>query len=161
MRAEIPCEVELANETGFPHKGVLDFVDNRVDSSTGTLRVRGIFKNPGPDRLLQPGFFARARVPGSAKYKALMVPDQAIGTDQAQKFVYVVNDKDTIEYRGVKLGPIINGLRVVREGLKSDEQVVVNGLMMIRPGAKVKVEKASAQTTGSPTNAAAATKTRS
>jgi multidrug efflux system membrane fusion protein len=143
----VPCEVELANETGFPHKGVLDFVDNRVDPGTGTLRVRGILPNPGPDRVLQPGYFARVRVPGSAKYLALMIPDQAVGTDQGQKFIYVVNDQDAVEYRTVKLGPLIEGLRVVREGLKPKDWVVINGLMAIRPGAKVKPERASSAVT--------------
>ena len=82
---QMPCEVELANETGFPHKGVLDFVDNRVDPATGTLRVRGMFPNPGPDYVLQPGYFARVRVPGSAKYQALLIPDQAVGTRPGTK----------------------------------------------------------------------------
>lgn len=139
----VVCELELANETGFPHKGVLDFVDNRVDPGTGTLRVRGILPNPGPDRILQPGYFARLRVPGSAKYPALMIPDQAVGTDQGQKFVYVVNDQDAIEYRTIKLGPLIEGLRVVREGLQPKDWVVVNGLMSVRPGAKVKPDRAA------------------
>jgi RND family efflux transporter MFP subunit len=149
----VVCELELANETGFPHKGVLDFVDNRVDPGTGTLRVRGILSNPGPDRILQPGYFARLRVPGSAKYPALMIPDQAVGTDQGQKFIYVVNDQDAVEYRTVKLGPLIEGLRVVREGLKPKDWVVINGLMSVRPGAKVKPDRAAptvAQTAAPP-----------
>ena len=133
----VPCELELANETGFPHKGLLDFVDNRVDTTTGTLRVRGVFRNPGPDRLLQAGFFARVRVPGSGKYQALLVPEQAIGTDQGQKFVYLLNDQDQVDYQTVKLGPVIDGLRVVREGIRPEAWVVVNGLMSLRPGAKV------------------------
>jgi len=138
MRAgQVPCELELANETGFPHKGVLDFVDNRVDSGTGTLRVRGVFSNPEPDHILQPGYFARVRVPGSARHSAVLIPDQAVGTDQGQKFVYVLNDQDMVEYRTIKLGPPAEGLRTVREGLKPGEWVVVNGLMTIRPGVKV------------------------
>jgi len=132
---KMACELELANETGFPHKGVLDFVDNRVDPATGTLRVRGIFANP--DRILQPGFFTRVRVPGSAKYSALLIPDQAVGTDQGQKFVYAVNDQDTVEYKVVELGSMIDGLRIVRGGLRSNDWIVVNGLMNVRPGAKV------------------------
>ena len=134
---QMPCEVELANETNYPHQGVLDFVDNRVDPGTGTLRVRGTFPNPGPDYVMQPGYFARVRVPGSAKYQAMLIPDQAVGSDQGQKFVYVVNDQNTVEYKTVKLGPIIDGLRVVREGIQSNQWVVVNGLMSVRPGAKV------------------------
>ncbi|MHB8523468.1 MAG: efflux RND transporter periplasmic adaptor subunit [Limisphaerales bacterium] len=135
---KVACEVELANETGFPHQGVLDFADNRVDPATGTLRVRGVFPNPGPDRVLQPGFFARVRVPGSGKYPALLIPDQAVGTDQGQKFVFVVDDRETVGYRPVKLGPVVDGLRVVRAGIHANDWVVVNGLMSIRDGVKVK-----------------------
>ena len=137
-----PCELELANESGFPHKGVLDFVDNRVDATTGTLRVRGVFPNPGPDRILQAGFFARVRVPGSGKSQALLIPDQAVGTDQGQKFVFVVNDQDEVEYRTVRLGPFIDGLRVVREGIQSNDWVVVNGLLSIHTGSKVNPKRA-------------------
>jgi multidrug efflux system membrane fusion protein len=139
---KVACELELANETGFPHKGVLDFLDNQVDAGTGTLRVRGVFPNPGPGRVLQPGFFARVRVPGSSKYPALLIPDQAVGTDLGQKFLYVINDQDAVEYRAVKLGPLIDGLRVVREGLQAKDWVVVNGLMSIRPGVKVSPNRA-------------------
>src|SRR5258706_1473319 len=143
----VACEVGLANEEGFPHKGVLDFVDNRVDSATGTLRVRGIFTNPGPDRILQPGFFARARVPGSAKYPATLIPEQAVGTDQGQKFVYIVDAQNTVLSRQVVLGPSFGPLRVVRNGVAPDDLVVVNGLMSIRPGMQVKVMR---QESGSP-----------
>jgi membrane fusion protein, multidrug efflux system len=141
---KVVCELELADETDFPHKGILDFVDNRVNPTTGTLRVRGVFANPEPDLVLQPGYFARVRVPGSGKYPALLVPDQSLGTDQGQKFVYTVSDQDAIEYKLVKLGPAFEGLRVVREGLQSNEWVVVNGLMSIRPGSKVKPDRVSA-----------------
>jgi len=140
----VPCELELANEKGFPHKGVLDFVNNQVDATTGTVRVRGVFANPGPNRILQPGFFTRVRVPGSEKYLALLIPDQAVGTDQSQKFLYVVNDQDTVEYRPVKLGPTIDGLRVVREGIQANDWVVVNGLTNLRAGAKVVPKRAAA-----------------
>ena len=129
---EIPAEMGLANETGFPHKGHMDFVDNRVDPSTGTLRARGVFTNS--DHSLSPGFFARLRIPGSGKYPALLIPDRALGSDQSQKFVYVVGGDRKIEVHPVKIGPIIEGLRVVKEGLKGGEQVVVEGLMRVRPG---------------------------
>ena len=135
---KVPCELELANEENFPHKGMLDFVENRIDPTTGTLRVRGVFENPAPARVLQPGFFARVRVPGSAKYRALLIPDQAVGTDQGQKFVYLVDDQDTVQSRKVLLGPSIEELRVVRDGVQSNDWVLVNGLMSVRPGAKVK-----------------------
>jgi RND family efflux transporter MFP subunit len=155
---KVACELALANETGFPHKGRLDFVDNRVDASTGTLRVRAVFANPGPDRILQPGFFAVVRVPGTAKYSTLMIPDQAVGTDQNQKFVYTVSDQNEVVYKIVKLGPVIDGLRVVREGLKPDDWVIVNGLMTIRPGAKVAPAKVAIGETPQPAAAPAARK---
>ncbi len=138
---KMACELALADETGFPHKGLLDFVDNRVDPATGTLRARGVFANP--DRVLQPGFFARVRVPGSAKESALLIPDQAVGTDQGQKFVYAVDETNTVEYKIVDLGPMIDGLRVVRGGLLPGDWVVVNGLMSVRPGAKVNPSRAA------------------
>lgn len=148
----VPCEVELANETGFPHKGVLDFVDNRVDPATGTLQVRAKLPNPGPDHVLQPGFFARIRVPGSAKYQALMIPDLAVGTDQSQKFVCVVNDKNIVEYKMVRLGPVMDGMRVVRSGLSTNDWVIINGLMSARPGSPVVPTRSAA---GAETNAMA------
>jgi RND family efflux transporter MFP subunit len=152
---QVVCELELANEKGYPHKGVIDFVDNRVSPGTGTLRVRGVFPNPGPDFVLQPGYFARARVPGSGKYPALLIPDQAVGTDQGQKFVYVVNGENTAEYKLVQLGPVVDGLRVVREGLRPEDWVIVNGLMTVRPGAKVKPERSANGPGGAATVAAA------
>ncbi len=132
---EIPAEMGLADETGFPHMGHMDFVDNRVDPNTGTLRARGVFTNS--DHSLSPGFFARLRIPGSGKYPALLIPDRALGSDQSQKFVYVVNAEKKVEFRPVKIGPVIDGLRVVKEGLKAGEQVIVEGLMRVRPGVTV------------------------
>jgi multidrug efflux system membrane fusion protein len=131
----IPAEMELSDETGFPHKGFMDFVDNRVDPNTGTLRARGVF--PNPDHSLSPGFFARLRIPGSGKYPALLIPDRALGSDQAQKFVYVVNAEKKVEFRPVEIGPLIDGLRIVKEGLKPGELVIVEGLLRVRPGVVV------------------------
>ncbi|HEY3853910.1 MAG TPA: efflux RND transporter periplasmic adaptor subunit [Verrucomicrobiae bacterium] len=145
---KVHCEIELGNETGFPHKGLLDFVDNRLDPSTGTLRVRGVFANA--DRVLQPGFFVRARVPGSSKYPALLIPDLAVGTDQSQKFIYTVDASDTVQYTPVTLGPLIDGLRVVRAGLHPNDWVIVNGLMTIRPGSKVAPTRQSLNSTNAP-----------
>jgi len=129
---DIPAEMELADETGFPHKGYMDFVDNRVDPNTGTMRARGVFSNQ--DHSLSPGFFARIRIPGSGKYPALLIPDRALGSDQAQKFVYVVNTEKKVEYRAVQIGPLVDGLRVVKAGLKPGELVIVEGLLRVRPG---------------------------
>ncbi len=129
---QIPAEMELADETGFPHKGYMDFVDNRIDPTTGTMRARGVFTNA--DHSLSPGFFARIRIPGSGKYKALLLPERALGSDQAQRFVYVVNAEKKVEFRPVTIGPMIDGLRVVKTGLKPDEQVIVEGLLRVRPG---------------------------
>jgi membrane fusion protein, multidrug efflux system len=140
---QMPCELELANETNFPHKGVIDFVDNHVDPATGTLRVRGSFPNPAPDHILQPGYFARVRVPGSTKHSGLLIPDEAIGTDQGQKFVYTVNATNSVEYKKVTLGPIIDGLRLVRDGIQSNDWIIVNGLMSVRPGAPVTATRAA------------------
>ena len=140
---EIPVLMGLATEEGFPHHGTIDFGDNRVDPSTGTIRVRGVFANPKPDRgdrVLMPGLFARVRVPVGDPYAALMVAERALGTDQGQKLVYVVNDKKEVEYRPVKIGKLYDGLRVVEEGLRAGEQVIVNGLQRVRPGATVEAK---------------------
>jgi multidrug efflux system membrane fusion protein len=140
---QIPAEMGLANETGFPHKGYMDFVDNRVDPTTGTTRARGVFSNA--DHSLSPGFFGRIRIPGSGKYPALLIPDRALGSDQAQKFVYVVNAEKKVEFRPVKIGPMIDGVRVVREGLKPGEQIIVEGLLRVRPGVVVDAKPVDAK----------------
>jgi RND family efflux transporter MFP subunit len=132
---KVVCQAALANEQGFPHEGTLDFVDNQEDPTTGTVRLRAVF--PNPDRVLQPGFFAQVRVPGSGKYEALLISDDAVGTDQNQKYVLTVTSTNTTEYRRVELGPLVEGLRVVREGLSSNDWVVVSGLMSARPGMAV------------------------
>lgn len=131
----IPAEMALSDETGFPHQGYLDFVDNRVDPNTGTVRARGVFANE--DHSLSPGFFARIRIPGSGKYPAVLIPDRALGSDQSQKFVYVVGAGNKVEYRPVTLGPVVDGLRVVKSGLKAEERIIVEGLLRVRPGVVV------------------------
>jgi len=130
-----PVSLGLANETGFPHQGHLDFINNRLDPNTGTMTGRAIF--PNPDLTLVPGLFARTRLPGSSRYQALLLPDEAIGSDQSQRFVLVVNDQNTVEYRKVEPGPMIDGLRVIRNGLKPEDWVIVNGVQRVRPGATV------------------------
>jgi RND family efflux transporter MFP subunit len=136
---KIPLDLGLADETGFPHQGQLDFIDNRLDPNTGTMTGRAIV--PNPDLTLIPGLFARVRLPGSSQYEALLIPDEAIGTDLTQRFAFVVNDQHTVEYRKVTLGPIIDGLRVIRDGLKPEEWVIVNGVQRVRAGAKVDPQK--------------------
>lgn len=133
--ARNPAYLALADEMGFPHKGYIDFVDNQIDPNTGTITGRAVF--PNPDLALTPGLFARLRIPGSGKYEAIMIPDEAIGSDQSQRFVFVVNDKNVVEYRKIQLGPIINGLRVIREGLKPEDWVVVKGVQRAMPGVQV------------------------
>jgi membrane fusion protein, multidrug efflux system len=125
----------LSNEEGFPREGELDFIDNQLDGTTGTIRGRAVFRNP--DGRLTPGLFVRLRLAGAGKYRGLLIQDRAVGTDLSKKFVYVVSPKNEIEYRPVTLGPIVDGLRVVRSGLKAGEPVVVNGLQRIRPGVAV------------------------
>ncbi len=137
--ARIPCEMAVGDEAGWPHKGVIDFIDNRVDPNTGTTKARAVFETK--DGLLGPGFFARLRVPRGSEQDALLVPESCIGSDQANRFVFVVNAKGVAEIRLVKLGSAMDGMRVVREGLKGDEQVIVNGQARVRPGIPVNVER--------------------
>ena len=125
----------LANETGFPHQGQMQFVDNQVDPRTGTIRGRAAFANP--DGYLTPGLFARVKLLGHDSYRAVLVDDRAVGTDQSKKFVYVVDADNKVAYRPVEIGRLQDGLRVVTQGLSPGEHVVVNGLQRVRPGAVV------------------------
>jgi len=140
--AAVPVLLGLVDEEGFPHVGRIDFVDNRVDSMTGTLRLRGVFENA--NRLLSPGLFVRIRVSIGKPHPAILISEQALGTDQGQNFVYVVNDKNEVVYRRVKLGPLQGGLRVIEEGLATGERVITNGLQRVRPGVKVEPKLAEA-----------------
>lgn len=139
--AAVPVVVALAEEHDFPHRGTVDFVDNQVDPSTGTIRVRAVL--PNPDGLLAPGLFVRVRVPVSEARPAVLVTDRAIGTDQDRKYVLVVNDQNVVEYRPVRLGGVHDGLRAVTEGLTPKEWVIVNGIQRVRPGATVTPQKVS------------------
>jgi RND family efflux transporter MFP subunit len=125
----------LSNDEGFPRTGQLDFVDNQLDSATGTIRGRAVFRNS--DGQLTPGLFVRLRLAGTQSYRGRLIQDRAVGTDLSKKFVYVVGANNQIEYRSVTLGPLIDGLRVVRSGVEAGESVVINGLQRIRPGAQV------------------------
>jgi RND family efflux transporter MFP subunit len=130
-----PIFLALTDETGYPHQGYIDFVDNRVDMSTGTIRARAILKNESG--LLVPGMFATIYVPGTAPQMTTLIPDSAIVSDQSDRFVWVIEKDGQIGRRDVKIGPISMGRRVIRSGLTGDEKVVIRGLQRIRPGAPV------------------------
>jgi membrane fusion protein, multidrug efflux system len=137
---KIPIELRLMNETGYPHKGVIDYIAPQVDASTGTLRVRGVFANP--DHVLLPGLFARVRVPPSQgpEQEALLVPETALGSDQAGRYVLVVDQDDVVDKRSVSVGPAVDELRVIDKGLAAEDRVIVTGLMRAVPGQKVNPE---------------------
>ncbi len=130
-----PIQMGLANEQGFPYTGYVDFVDNQLNPQTGTIRARAVFSNK--DRIFTPGLFARLKLVGSARYKAVLVVDRAIGTDQDKKFVLVLKPDSTVEYRAVQLGRLVDGMRIVRAGLTGGDRIVINGLQRARPGMKV------------------------
>jgi RND family efflux transporter MFP subunit len=127
-----PVFLALAGEQGYPHEGRMVFVDNQLDPHTGTIRARAVFSNK--DRRFTPGLFARLKLIGSGRHTAVLVDDQAIGTDQSQKFVLVVGKDGKAAYRVVKPGRLVNGLRAINEGLAAGEVIVVNGLQRLRPG---------------------------
>jgi RND family efflux transporter MFP subunit len=135
LDSTLPVFMGLADERDFPHKGNIDFADNRVDSDTGTWRIRARFNNP--DRSLLPGLFVRMHFPIGEPYQALLVAEQALGTDQGQKFIYVADDDGKVSYRRIKVGRLHQGRRVVTEGLTATDKVVVTGLQRIRPGVEV------------------------
>jgi RND family efflux transporter MFP subunit len=138
--SHLPVWVGLADEKGTPHKGEMVFLDNALDAQTGTIRARALLDNH--DRRFTPGLFARVKLEGSAKYDALLINDSAVGTDQSMRYVFAVGPDNKVEYRAVKLGPVVDdGLRVVREGLKPGELIVVNGLQRVRPGVTIAPQK--------------------
>ncbi len=128
-------EAALPDEKGFPHTGIVDFLDNRLDPATGSLKARALF--PNPNRLFTPGQFAKLRLQGSQAYVATLVPDEAVGADQASRYVVVVGNDDIPVRKKVTLGPLVDGLRVIRDGLAADDWIVTKGLTRIRPGQKV------------------------
>jgi RND family efflux transporter MFP subunit len=130
-----PVEVALTGEAKPSHDGHMDFIDNRLDVSTGSLRSRALV--PNHDLSVLPGQFGRVRLIGSLPYEALLIPDSAIATDQSRKIVFVVKGDDTVEARTVVLGPLDEGLRVIREGLKPEDRVIIDGIQRARVGAKV------------------------
>jgi RND family efflux transporter MFP subunit len=133
--AQNPVQVGLANEEGFPHPGALDFVDNQLNPQTGTIRARAVLQNK--DGQFTPGLFARVQLLVSGEYSAILIEDRAVNTDQNQKYVLLLSANNQIEYRQVKLGRVIEGLRIVREGLKPGDVIVVNGAQRVHPGITV------------------------
>jgi membrane fusion protein, multidrug efflux system len=136
-----PVRIALADEKEFSHEGTMDFVDNRLDPQTGTLRARALIDNS--DGLLTPGLFVRVQLKGRGPYSALLIPDEAIGTDQAKRFVMVVDKDGLAQRRFITTGRLHEGLRAVEEGLAAEDRVIVGGLMRVRPGMPVKVKEAS------------------
>jgi RND family efflux transporter MFP subunit len=143
-KLKIPVEIGLANEEGFRHAGILDFVDNKLDTKTGTIRARGVFDNA--KGYLAPGLFVRVRMPYGKAHQALLVSERAIGTDQKQKYLLTVNKEKVVEYRRVKVGSLRSGLRVIEDGIQPDDWIVVKGLQRARPGTVVepRTEKVAA-----------------
>ena len=138
--ASVQVALKLIDESDFDHEGRMDFVDNVIERATGTIRGRAVFANPS--EVFTPGMFARVRVPGSPPYEGLLVPDIAVGTEQARRYVVVVDDQDTARIKYVTLGQLTSdNLRVIKEGLGPDDRVVVNGLMQARSGTKVHAEE--------------------
>jgi RND family efflux transporter MFP subunit len=144
---KIPVDLELADETNFPHQGFIESFDNRLDPDTGSILLRAVFQNT--DGRIVPGLFARIRLPLSERHPALLVDERAIGTDQANKFVLTLTPTNTVAYQAVTLGPLVEGKRIIRSGLAAGEKIVVNGLQRVRPGSLVKPEAdAVAETAG-------------
>ncbi len=150
---EVPIEAGLGIEVGFPHSGVIDFVDNQINTATGTLMIRGRF--PNGNGALLPGMFLRVQIPTSPPFDAVLITDDAVASDQGQKYVYVIGADNKAQRRNVTLGQVNEGLRIVREGLKPDESVVINGIIRVKPGMVVKAEQGTmtAQNAPAPTKA--------
>ena len=134
--------LKLIDEKDFAHQGRMDFVDNAIDRASGTIRGRAVFSNP--NGFFTPGMFARIRVPGSSPYSALLVPEVAIGSDQARKFVLVVNAEGAAQQKYVELGQAVGPLRVIKGGVTAEDNVVVNGNARVRPGQKVTAQEQGA-----------------
>jgi RND family efflux transporter MFP subunit len=139
--AEIPLFLGLANEAGYPHKGKYDFGESSVDPGTGTLQLRGVFPNPGKPPVLLPGLFTRLRMPIDKREDALLVTERAIGADQGGRYLLAVNSENVVEKRLIRMGQLVDGLRVIEEGLQPGDWIIVNGLQRARPGAKVDPER--------------------
>jgi RND family efflux transporter MFP subunit len=142
----IPVELQLEDETDFVHRGYIESFDNRVDPNTGSILLRAAFSND--DGRIVPGLFARIRVPLSERHPALLVSERAIGTDQAQKYVLTVTSTNTVAYQAVTLGPVVDGMRIIRSGVSPGEKIIVNGLERVRPGLPVTPQEQAAGASG-------------
>jgi RND family efflux transporter MFP subunit len=151
--AKNPVQVGLANEEGFPHAGTVDFVDNQLNPQTGTIRARAVLQNNGQ---FTPGLFARVQLLAGGEYSAILIEDRAVNTDQNQKYVLLVGANNQIEYRQVKLGRVMDGLRIVREGLKPGDVIVVNGAQRVHPGVTVAPQRVTMGAGGADAVAASA-----
>lgn len=148
--AQLGSDVQLAlpDEAGYPHKAKVDFIDNRLDQATGTMRARALVDNKAA--MFSAGMFARVRVQGSEDYLAIMLPDEAIGTDQTNKFIYTVAEDGTVGRKVVMLGPVIDGLRIIRTGVTPTDWIITKGIQRARPGGKVTPKKEELRVTGTP-----------
>jgi RND family efflux transporter MFP subunit len=158
-RVEIQLFLGLANDQGYPHEGVADFAESGVDPATGTIQLRGVFPNPGPPNVLLPGLFARLSMPIDKRENALLVTERAIGADQGGNYLLSVNSDNVVEKKPIRMGQLVDGLRVIEEGLQPGERLIVKGLQRARPGGKVDPEKIDMKTlTASAIKAAAEAK---
>ncbi|MFC3150396.1 efflux RND transporter periplasmic adaptor subunit [Litoribrevibacter euphylliae] len=142
--AQNPVFMALSNESEYPHQGFIDFVDNRINPATGTIRGRAVFENS--QGTFTPGLFARLQLIGSASYQGILIDDKAIGTDLNNKFVLVLDQSNTVQYRPVTLGEKVNGLRIIADGLNPGERIVIKGLQRVRPGTPVNPQEAEMAT---------------
>jgi RND family efflux transporter MFP subunit len=143
---KIPVELQLADESEFPHKGYIESFDNKLDPSTGSILLRAVF--PNDDGRIVPGLFARIRIPLSERHNALLIDERSVGTDQANKFVLTLTSSNTVQYQAIELGPLVDGKRVVRSGLEVGEKIVVNGMARVRPGMPVTPQEETASAEG-------------
>jgi RND family efflux transporter MFP subunit len=138
--AEVPLFLGLANQEGYPLSGIVDYSEGSLDAGTGTLQLRGIFENSGNPPMLLPGLFVRLRMPIAKKDNALLVSERAIGADQSGNFLLVVDNENVVEKRLIRMGQLVDGLRVIEEGLRPGERVIVKGVQRVRSGAAVETQ---------------------
>jgi RND family efflux transporter MFP subunit len=158
--ANVPVEIQLRDETGYPHKGAVDFAGPELNPGTGSLQIRGVFPNPGPPRLLRPGLFVRGRIPMSTESTAMLIPEDALATDQAQRVVYVVGANNRVATKPVTLGPRSEGRRVV-EGLSPDDRVIIKGYARVQPDMEVEPEPGEIRPAAEPSGPGEAGQVRS